>query len=236
MHTATRPALLLTAVLALGPALGLAVPQTAAAHGDNLEVVITGHREGHVLTEVTWENDGDAVDEPVAALVSAVSADGSRTAGPWKLVRGTRPTDWTTTEALPAGTWKVTVAAGQPALGHAERQLTVAAVTPAAVGPSTVGPTTGASSTVDPSTRASSTGDPSASGGTAATPAHTSTGAQETSPVPDAPRSPSTSRSAAEDQDDQPWRPGPTAVGLVVASLVGAAAGIWIRRRRDGRR
>ncbi|MEU4064153.1 hypothetical protein AB0F25_17300 [Streptomyces wedmorensis] len=236
MHTATRPAFLLTAVLALGPVLGLAVPQTAAAHGDNLEVVITGHREGHVLTEVTWENDGDAVDEPVAALVSAVSTDGSRTAGPWKLVRGTRPTDWTTTEALPAGTWKVTVAAGQPALGHAERQLTVAAVTPATVGPSTVGPTTGASSTGDPSTRASSTGDSSASGGTTTTPAHTSTGAQETSPAPDAPRSPSTSRSAAEDQDDQPWRPGPTAVGLVVASFVGAAAGIRIRRRRDGRR
>ncbi|KOG13822.1 MULTISPECIES: hypothetical protein [Streptomyces] len=231
MHTATRPALLLTAVLALGPALGLAVPQTAAAHGDNLEVVITGHREGHVLTEVTWENDGDAVDEPVAALVSAVSADGSRTAGPWKLVRGTRPTDWTTTEALPAGIWKVTVAAGQPALGHAERQLTVAAVTPAAVGPSTVDPSTGASST-----RASSTGGPSASGGTTATPAHTSTGAQETSPAPDAPRSLSASRSAAEDQDDQTRGPGPTVVGLVVASLVGAAAGIWIRRRRDGRR
>ncbi|MCB8900983.1 MULTISPECIES: hypothetical protein [unclassified Streptomyces] len=207
MHTATRPALVLSAALVLG----LALPQAAAAHGDNLEVVITGHRDGHVLTEVTWENDGDAVDERVAALVSAVSADGRRTAGPWKLVRGARPTDWTTAEALPTGVWKVTVAAGQPALGHAERQLTVAAVP-------------------------SSPGASSVPGGTAATPTHTPPGMQETSPAPEASRPPSTSRSAAEDEDEQSWGPWLTTVGLAVASLAGAAAGIWIRRRRGGRR
>ncbi|MFJ2933115.1 hypothetical protein ACIO8G_10100 [Streptomyces sp. NPDC087219] len=213
MHATTRPALVLTAALALG----LALPQPAAAHGDNLEVVITGHRNGHVLTEVTWENDGDAVDEQVAALVSAVSADGSRTAGPWKLVRGTRPTDWTTAEALPTGIWKVTVAAGQPALGHAERQLTVAAVS-------------------------SPAGASSVPGGTAATPTHTPPVAQETSPAPKASQSdspsssPSASRSGAEDEDEQTWGPWLTTVGLVVASLAGAGAGIWIRRRRGGRR
>ncbi|MFH8582310.1 hypothetical protein OHB11_38575 [Streptomyces zaomyceticus] len=206
MHTAIRPALVLATALVLGPAL----PQPAAAHGHNLEVVITGHRNGHVLTTVTWENDGDAVDEQVAALVSAVSADGRRSAGPWKLVRGARPTDWTTAEALPTGIWKVTVAAGQPALGHAERQLTVAAV---------------------PSSPASSV--PS---GTAATPAPTPPGSRETSPAPET--SPSTSRSAAqhEDENEQTWGPWLTTVGLAVASLAGAAAGIWIRRRRAGRR
>ncbi|WP_406066034.1 hypothetical protein OG462_41105 [Streptomyces sp. NBC_01077] len=207
MHTATRPALVLAAALVLG----LALPQPAAAHGDNLEVVITGHRDGHVLTKVTWENDGDAVDEKVAALVSAVSADGRRTAGPWKLVRGARPTDWTTAEALPTGIWNVTVAAGQPALGHAERQLAVAAAP-------------------------SSPGASSVPGGTAATPTRTPTGMQETSPAPEASRSPSTSRSAAEDEDEQTWGPWLTTVGLAVASLAGAAAGIWIRRRRGGRR
>ncbi|MFF3842549.1 hypothetical protein [Streptomyces sp. NPDC001930] len=207
MHTATRPALVLTTALLLG----LSLPQPAAAHGDNLEVVITGHRDGHVLTEVTWENDGDAVDEQVAALVSAVSADGRSTAGPWKLVRGARPTDWTTAEALPTGIWTVTVAAGQPALGHAERQLTVAAA-------------------------ASSPGASSVPGGTAATPPHTRTGTQETSPAPETSPSSSTSRSVADGEDEQSWGPWLTTVGLAVASLAGAAAGIWIRRRRGGRR
>ncbi|MET7757522.1 hypothetical protein ABZT27_22885 [Streptomyces sp. NPDC005389] len=207
MHTATRPVLVLTTALVLG----LALPQPAAAHGDNLEVVITGHRDGHVLTKVTWENDGDPIDERVAALVSAVSSDGSRTAGPWKLVRGARPTDWTTAETLPSGVWKVTVSAGQPALGHAERQLTVAAV-----------PTSSPASSVP--------------GGTATAPAQTAPGARETSPAPDASRSPSASRIAAEDEDAQSWGPWLTTIGLAVASLAGAAAGIWIRRRRGGRR
>lgn len=202
MHTATRPALVLTAAITLG--LGLTQP--AAAHGDNLEVVITGHRDGHVLTEVTWENDGDPVDERVAALVSAVSADGSRTVGPWKLVRGARPIDWTTAEALPAGSWKVTVDAGHPGLGHAERQLTVADAR-----------ATPASSTPALSTPARSTPDPS-------------------TPVPSTP-SPSASQTAtAEPREQETWGPWLTTIGLAVASLAGAAAGIWIRRRRGGRR
>lgn len=207
MHTATRPALVLTTAFVLG----LGLPQPAAAHGDNLDVVITGHRDGHVLTEVTWENDGDPVDEQVAALVSAVSADGLRTAGPWKLVRGTRPTDWTTAEALPTGVWKVTVAAGHPALGHAERQVTVAAAP-------------------------SSPGTASVPGGTAATPTRTPHNARVTSPAPKASPSPSTTTSAAESEDEQTWGPWLTTIGLAVASLAGAAAGIWIRRRRGGRR
>ncbi|MFJ9811246.1 hypothetical protein ACIRTB_23780 [Streptomyces sp. NPDC101158] len=204
MHNVTRPALVLTTALALG----LALPQPAAAHGDTLEVVITGHREGHVLTEVTWENDGDPVDEQVAALVSAVSTDGRRTAGPWKLVRGARPTDWTTTEALPAGVWKVTVEAGQPSLGHAERQLTVAAVSP-------------------------SPGTSSLPGGTAAT--HKPTGLRQTSPAPGS-RASSASPSTPAEQGTESWAPGPTILGLAAASLAGAAAGVWIRRRRARRR
>ncbi|MFF9066280.1 hypothetical protein ACF09E_13085 [Streptomyces sp. NPDC014891] len=225
MHTATRPALVLTAALALG----LGLPQPAAAHGDNLEVVITGHRDGHVLTEVTWENDGDPVDERVAALVSAVSADGSRTVGPWKLVRGARPVDWTTTEALPAGTWTVTVAAGHPGLGHAERRLTVTAAhaTPA---PSTSPPSASPTSAPAPSTSRG----PRGAG--AAAPARSAAGPQRSSPTPEASRSPSESHTAADAQDEGTWGPWLTTIGLAVASLAGAAAGIWIRRRRGGRR
>ncbi|MYS07220.1 hypothetical protein GTW71_12400 [Streptomyces sp. SID6041] len=165
---------------------------------------------------MTWENDGDPVDERVAALVSAVSADGSRTVGPWKLVRGARPVDWTTAEALPAGSWKVTVDAGHPGLGHAERQLTVAAAhaTPA---PSTPAPSTPARSTPGHATPAQSTPAPS-------------------SPVPATP-SPSASQTAtAAPQEQETWGPWLTTIGLAVASLAGAAAGIWIRRRRGGRR
>ncbi|MFF7776091.1 hypothetical protein ACFZCG_16875 [Streptomyces tanashiensis] len=207
MHTPTRPALLLTTALALG----LALPQPATAHGHNLEIVITGHQGGHILTKVTWENDGDAVDQPVAALVSAVSTDGRRTAGPWKLVRGTRPTDWTTTETLPAGTWNITVAAGQPALGHAEQQLTV---------------TTAPSSPGTPPTPDTA---PSA---------HTPPPAQDASPATDAtrpPQPPSTSHSTPPDQDQQTWGPGPTTAALAAASLLGTGAGIWIRHRRKKR-
>ncbi|MFE6709692.1 hypothetical protein [Streptomyces sp. NPDC057695] len=217
MHTATRPALVLTAAVAVG----LTLTPPAAAHGDNLEVVITGHRDGHVLTKVTWENDGDPVDERVAALVSAVSADGSRTVGPWKLVRGARPVDWTTAEALPAGSWKVTVDAGHPGLGHAERRLTVAAAR-STQAPSTPAVSTPGRSTPDPSTPARATPAPS-------TPA-------PSSPVPATP-SPSASHTAtAEPQEQETWGPWLTTIGLAVASLAGAAAGIWIRRRRGGRR
>ncbi|MFJ2055283.1 hypothetical protein ACIOMM_05000 [Streptomyces sp. NPDC087908] len=217
MHTATRPALVLTSAVAVG----LTLTQPAAAHGDNLEVVITGHRDGHVLTQVTWENDGDPVDERVAALVSAVSADGSRTVGPWKLVRSARPVDWTTAEALPTGSWKVTVDAGHPGLGHAERQLTVAAAraTPA---PSTPALSTPGRSTPDPSTPARATPTPS-------TPA-------PSSPVPATP-SPSASQTATtQPREQETWGPWLTTIGLAVAALAGAAAGIWIRRRRGGRR
>ncbi|MEV5970397.1 hypothetical protein [Streptomyces sp. NPDC051921] len=204
MHTAIRPALALTAALVLG----LALPQPAAAHGDTLEVLITGHRDGHVLTKVTWENDGDPVDEQVAAVVDAISADGRRTAGPWKLRRGARPTDWTTAETLPAGVWEVTVAVGHPGLGHAEGQLTVTAALP-------------------------SSGSSSAANGATATSAPTRM--QEKSPAPGGSRRPSASHSAPTDQDKERWVLGPTTIGLAAASLTGAAAGIWIRRRR-GRR
>ncbi|MFI8828738.1 hypothetical protein [Streptomyces sp. NPDC053431] len=213
MHTVTRPVLVLGTALALG----LALPQVAVAHGDTLEVVVTGHRDGHVLTQVTWQNDGDPVDEQVAAVVSAVSVDGRRTVGPWKLVRGARPADWTTAEALPAGTWTVTVAAGEPGLGHAERQLTVAAV-PSSPGVSSVPGGTAAAPTPTP------------------TRAPASAAAQKSASTSGGSRSSSASRSAPEDRDKESWAIGPTTVGLVVASLAGAGAGVWIRRRRGGRR
>ncbi|WP_327360996.1 MULTISPECIES: hypothetical protein [unclassified Streptomyces] len=116
--------------LLLAQAVALATP--AQAHGDTVKVVINGQREGHLTTDITWENDGDAIEEAVAATVNATSADGSRAMGPWKLVRdaGTR-TGWSTAEVLPAGTWKVHVHVGFPSLGHAEREVSVPVVDPA---------------------------------------------------------------------------------------------------------
>lgn len=113
--------------LLLAQAVALATP--AQAHGDTVKVVINGQREGHLTTDITWENHGEAIEEAVAATVNATSADGSRALGPWKLVRdaGTR-TGWSTAEVLPAGTWKVHVHVGFPSLGHAEREVSVPVV------------------------------------------------------------------------------------------------------------
>ncbi|MFJ6718325.1 MULTISPECIES: LPXTG cell wall anchor domain-containing protein [unclassified Streptomyces] len=117
--------------LVLALASALAVPTAAEAHGDTVKVVITGQRDGHLTTDVTWENDGDAVDEAVAATVNATSVDGSRTAGPWRLVRDSGGgAGWSTAEILPPGTWKVSVDVGFPALGHGEREVAVPVVDP----------------------------------------------------------------------------------------------------------
>ncbi|MFG2873507.1 hypothetical protein ACGFYU_00490 [Streptomyces sp. NPDC048337] len=123
------------AVQALLAAVGLILlsPAAAHAHGDTVKVVVTGQRQGHVTADLTWENDEDAIDEAVAATVNAVSADGARTLGPWRLVRdpAAAPAGWTTAETLPPGTWKVTVDVGFPALGHGEREVGVPVVDPA---------------------------------------------------------------------------------------------------------
>ncbi|MGW7097873.1 hypothetical protein [Streptomyces sp. NPDC054883] len=127
-----------TGFLALALTQALAAPTAAHAHGDTVKVVITGQRDGHLTTDVTWENDGDAVDEAVAATVNATSADGSRTAGPWRLVRDSAGgAGWSTAEVLPPGTWKVSVDVGFPALGHGEREVAVPVVDPQ---PSPTGP------------------------------------------------------------------------------------------------
>ncbi|MFD8982729.1 LPXTG cell wall anchor domain-containing protein [Streptomyces sp. NPDC059564] len=130
------------ALLVLAQALAVAVAGTAHAHGDTLKVVITGQRDGHVTADVTWENDGDAVEEAVAATVNAVSADGTRTAGPWRLVRGSGgAAAWTTAETLPPGSWTVSIDAGFPSLGHAEREIAVPVVDPAPPTASAAAPT-----------------------------------------------------------------------------------------------
>ncbi|MEV7520523.1 LPXTG cell wall anchor domain-containing protein [Streptomyces sp. NPDC091371] len=137
-----------TVLTALAAVLGLMflTPVAAHAHGDTVKVVVTGQREGRVTADITWENDGDAVEEAVAATVNATNPDGSRTLGPWRLVRdtGASRAAWTTAEALPPGSWKVTVDVGFPALGHGELEVAVPVVDPA--------PTTGtpAASTAPP--------------------------------------------------------------------------------------
>ncbi|MFD0265119.1 hypothetical protein ACFVGY_00780 [Streptomyces sp. NPDC127106] len=205
--------------LLLAPALGLAVPTTAHAHGDTLKVVITGQREGHVTTDITWENDGDAIDENVAATVNATSVDGTRTQGPWRLVRG-QGVGWSTAEVLPPGTWKVTIDVGFPALGHAEREVDVPVVDP-------VPPAGSAAPTapvpVDPSASAAA---PSAVPSVAAP-------AQSPSPAA-APASPSAPAAAGAKSggDSTVWW---TTAGVAVIALAGAAVGVLVRRARARR-
>ncbi|MET9322840.1 hypothetical protein ABZX75_21975 [Streptomyces sp. NPDC003038] len=207
-----------SALAALAAALAVLVlmfliPTAAHAHGDTLKVVVTGHREGRVTVDVTWENDGDAVDRAVAATVNAVSPDGVRSLGPWRLVRdpGASPAGWMTAEALPPGTWKVTVDVAFPALGHGELVVGVPVVDP-----------------VQP---------------TGAPPSRAPTGAAPTAAVPvpvpvPVPVTPSSSPTPA--RTPAPATPGHTAwwttAGVAATALAGAVVGLLIRRRRGGRR
>ncbi|CAM5272720.1 hypothetical protein [Streptomyces avidinii] len=192
-------------------ALGLmfALPAAAHAHGDTVKVVVTGQRDGHVTADVTWENDGDAVDEAVAATVNAVSVDGTRTMGPWRLVRdpAAAPAGWTTAEALPPGSWKVGVDVGFPALGHGELEVAVPVVDPA--------PVASATSPVTPSAAPSST--PSAAPASAS-PASASAASSAQAPDP-----------AADTEGYAVWW---TTAGVAVTAMAGAAVGLLLRRRR----
>ncbi|MFE0600386.1 hypothetical protein ACFW2T_31420 [Streptomyces sp. NPDC058892] len=188
-------------------ALGLMflIPAAAHAHGDTLKVLVTGERAGHVTADITWENDGDAVDETVAATVNAVSVDGSRTMGPWRLVRdpAAAPAGWTTAETLPPGSWKVTIEVGFPALGKGELEVGVPVVDPA---PSTA-PSTGATPAVS-----------------APTPdAAASASADASSPAP------SGTQASSGARGDAVWW---TTAGVAVTALAGAGVGLLLRRRR----
>ncbi|WP_326586168.1 hypothetical protein [Streptomyces sp. NBC_01294] len=193
-------------------ALGLMflTPATAHAHGDTLKVVVTGQREGRVTADITWENDGDAIDETVAATVNAVSVDGTRTLGPWRLIRdpAAAPAGWTTAEALPPGTWKVSVDVGFPALGHGELEVGVPVVDPAP-GTGTGTPAASAPAPVAPS----------------ATPPSSSASASAASATASSPKQ----GPAAETEGQAVWW---TTAGVAVTALAGAAVGLLLRRRR----
>ncbi|MFE2142026.1 hypothetical protein ACFXA3_09800 [Streptomyces sp. NPDC059456] len=206
-------------ILFLFLAQAVALPTAAHAHGDTVKVVVTGQREGHVTTEITWENDGDAIEEAVAATVNSASPDGSRTMGPWRLVRdaGTR-TGWSTAEVLPPGTWKVTVDVGFPSLGHGEKEIAVPVVDPA---PSAATPSAAAPGGPSAASDAAAPGSPSAASG---------------APVSAASPSAAGSASAApadEGDDTTMWW---TTAGVAVIALAGAAAGVLLRRARARRR
>ncbi|MFE9929647.1 hypothetical protein [Streptomyces sp. NPDC005533] len=192
-------------------ALGLMLltPVAAHAHGDTVKVVVTGQRAGHVTADITWENDGDAVGEAVAATVNAVSVDGARTLGPWRLVRDTAaaPAGWTTAEALPPGSWKVSVDVGFPSLGHGDREVAVPVVDPA--------PATGA-----PTASAAAPGTPSAAAQPPATSPSASAPAASAAQVPAA---------DSDAEGDALWW---TTAGVAATALAGAAVGLFLRRRR----
>ncbi|MCJ0874317.1 hypothetical protein [Streptomyces sp. AP-93] len=196
--------------LAQALALALAAATPAHAHGDTVKVVVTGQREGHVTTEITWENDGDTIDEAVAGTMNATSVDGTRTMGPWRLVRdagsSTRKS-WSTTEVLPAGTWTVHVHVGFPSLGHAESEVAVPVVDP-------VPPAGSVTPTAVTTTGPSAAGVPSV--------------------VAPAPTGPSASPAPAGDRSEGtfPW----AMTCIAVAALVGTAAGVPIARRARARR
>ncbi|MFJ4776786.1 hypothetical protein [Streptomyces sp. NPDC088762] len=190
-------------------ALGLILlsPSAAHAHGDTVKVVVTGQRAGHVTADLTWENDGDALTEAVAATVNAVSADGARTMGPWRLVRdpAAAPAGWTTAESLPPGAWKVSVDVGFPALGHGELEVGVPVVDPAP-----------ASGTPDPRP---------------ATPSTAPSRSVAPAPAP-APASAATAAPAEPGPGSAVWW---TTAGVAATALAGAAVGILLRRRRARR-
>ncbi|MEU6312636.1 hypothetical protein [Streptomyces sp. NPDC047014] len=215
------------AVTALG--LLFLLPSVAHAHGDALKVVVTGQRAGHVTAEITWENDGDAVDEAVSATVNAVSGDGTRTMGPWILVRdpAAAPAGWTTAEVLPPGSWKVSVDVGFPELGHGELEVGVPVVDPApgtAGGTGTAGTGTGGTATAGPGTPAPSVPAPAPS---------TASGAQSASaPSTATPPSPAPTASGSSQGAAVWW----TTAGVAVTALAGAGVGLLLRRRRLRRR
>ncbi|MCX4960599.1 hypothetical protein [Streptomyces virginiae] len=198
-------------------ALGLMflLPVAAHAHGDTVKVVVTGQREGHVTADVTWENDGDAVDEAVAATVNAVSVDGSRTMGPWRLVRDTAapPAGWTTAEALPPGSWKVSVDVGFPDLGHGELEVAVPVVDPAPVTPT---PVASAAAPV-----------PSAAAPVPSAAAPVSSSASAAAPAASSERG--ATEPAADTEGYAVWW---TTAGVAVTAVAGAAVGLLLRRRR----
>ncbi|MER6201842.1 hypothetical protein ABT234_31290 [Streptomyces sp. NPDC001586] len=209
-----RIRIVFSAVLtALG--LMLLTPVAAHAHGDTVKVVVTGQRAGHVTADITWENDGDAVDEAVAATVNAVSIDGSRTQGPWRLVRDTAaaPAGWTTAETLPPGSWKVSVDVGFPALGHGDLEVAVPVVDPA---PASGAPTASAAAPGTPTAAQPSAGSPSAS-----------------APAASAAQVPAADSDAdSGSEGDAVWW---TTAGVAATALAGAAVGLYLRRRRQTR-
>ncbi|WP_030760090.1 hypothetical protein [Streptomyces sp. NRRL F-2664] len=199
------------------------LPAAAHAHGDTLKVVVTGQRAGHVTTDITWENDGDAVDETVAATVNAVSVDGSRTMGPWRLVRdpAAAPAGWTTVETLPPGSWKVSVEVGFPALGKGELEVGVPVVDPA---PATGG-TTGAGTTATGTNDSATGGTPAVSAPTPAPASASGSGSAASSPTP----APSGTQAGAGAEGDTVWW---TTAGVAATALAGAGVGLLLRRRR----
>ncbi|MFF8258958.1 hypothetical protein [Streptomyces virginiae] len=206
-------------------ALGLMflLPAAAHAHGDTLKVVVTGHRTGHVTADITWENDGDAVDETVAATVNAVSVDGSRTMGPWRLVRDTAaaPAGWTTAEALPPGSWKVSVEVGFPALGKGELEVGVPVVDPA--------PTTGAGTTGAGTTDSATGGTPAVSAPNPASASGSDSAASGSAAVSSPAPAPSGAQAVPASEGDAVWW---TTAGVAATALAGAGVGLLLRRRR----
>lgn len=207
-------------------ALAVAVPTAAHAHGDTLKVVVTGQKAGHVTADITWENDGDAVDETVAGTVNAVSVDGARSAGPWRLVRDNgNKAGWTTAEVLPPGTWKVSVDVGFPSLGHGDREVGVAVVDPAP--PAT--PSVPASP--DPSVPSAPSVPPVAS-----TPPVTSATSAAPSPAGPSASPAADGRDGGDSNDGGDGTVWWTTAGVAATAVAGAAGGLYLRRARARRR
>ncbi|MFD0718119.1 hypothetical protein [Streptomyces globosus] len=221
-------------ILSLFLAQAVAAPAPARAHGSTLKVVVTGERQGRVATEITWENDGDAVDGAVAGTVDATSADGTRTLGPWKLVRDPGPDRkvWNTAEALPPGTWKVTVRVGYPALGQADADVSVPVVDPAPSG----GPG-GSGAPASPDASAGTGGPGGSAAPSAPVPSVAAPGSPEADGVsrPSAPSATPSDAGGAETAGDDSsvwwW----TTAGVAVIALAGAAVGLLLRRARARR-
>ncbi|MBP2708532.1 hypothetical protein JOL79_32655 [Microbispora sp. RL4-1S] len=111
----------LTALLA-GLVLVLGAP-AASAHGGAIELQVTGDGGHDVNVLVTWKKDHHPVTDIVAATLTATSSDG-RTFGPVQLKSAPEGQNlYHSEQPLPAGDWKVTVTATEPAKAKATTEV-----------------------------------------------------------------------------------------------------------------
>jgi hypothetical protein len=125
MSTGARRVLRVVCVAVAAMLAGFVAPSAAQAH-QAVDVTISSDGAGQVWITAVW-SDGHAVTERLNAIMLAISRDGDRV-GPVPLQQvAERPNEARYGQALGAGTWSVTVDVAEPAVGHCDADVQVAA-------------------------------------------------------------------------------------------------------------